>query len=377
MTISLPKFFGIIVSVAIFFVSSASLSGQITVKIPKIPKITKDEPRTSTSDNSGGSSTQNNLSYDKETFQSIYGDTGYDEFGGYSRYISPYLNCYGKKHNIPQKTIDIWPKMHGGTDEESLAVGQQRLADLETKLKARMRSFPHTGLGPGENPGLTYEIASKRAEYLQCLRGGDKAATAASTDCSSDPVAQVHLMDLEKTRKEAEEFRPGARDYFVSTLSDGKNLYLEAALSPSKREEWLGRFRKNDPQFEKCMAPALDGLAAVARKTLPGYTGPAGYTLGTPPEKAALQRAINDIAGAKVLKVGIKQPNWLIEKNSLGIPTARYRHGVIWAQYPNNDTGLCWIFWVNLVQDYAGGGTYGASYGNYISRAVAGCPRSN
>jgi hypothetical protein len=190
-------------------------------------------------------------------------------------------------------------------------------------------------------------------------------------DCSSDAVTNVHLTDLEKTRKEAEGFTPGSRDYYVSTLSDRKNLYLEAALSPSARKDWMGGWPED---FVKCLDPALDGLAAVARKTLPGYTGPQGYALGTPAEKKALLGAIDDIAQAKVLKVGIKQANWLIDKNSLGIPTARYKHGVIWAQYPNRDDGFCRIFWVNLKQDYAGGGTYGASYGYFVSRAFAGCP---
>lgn len=190
-------------------------------------------------------------------------------------------------------------------------------------------------------------------------------------DCSSDAVTRVHLDDLGKTRTEAEEFRPGLRDYYVSTLSDRKNVYLEAALSPSERKNWLG---KSPEDFVNCLNPALDGLAAIARKTLPDYKGPQGYTFGTPAEKNALLSAINDIRQAKVLKVGIKQANWLIDKNSLGIPTARYKHGVIWAQYPNRDDGFCRIFWVNIKQDYAGGGTYGASYGYFVSRAFAGCP---
>jgi hypothetical protein len=190
-------------------------------------------------------------------------------------------------------------------------------------------------------------------------------------DCRSDAVAEVHLADIEKTRKEAEEFRPGLRDYYVSTLSDRKNLYLEAALSPSRRKEWLGSWPE---EFVKCMETPLDKLAAVARTTLPGYTGPEGYTLGTPAERKILLSAIDDIAKAKVLKVGIKQANWLIDKDSYNLPTARYKHGMIWAQYPNSDDGFCRIFLVNIKQDYAGGGTYAASYGYFVSRALAGCP---
>jgi len=209
------------------------------------------------------------------------------------------------------------------------------------------------------------KLAEAEPEYKALV------ATPAVKDCRSDPVTNVHLTDLEKTRKEAEEFSPGLRDYYVSTLSDRKNRYLEAALSPSERKEWLGG---SPEDFVKCLNPALDGLAAVARKTLPGYTGPAGYALGTPAEKKALMGAIDDIAQAKVLKIGIKEADWLIDKNSLGIPTARYKHGVIWAQYPNRDDGFCRVFWVNIKQDYAGGGTYGASYGYFVARDFAGCP---
>ena len=209
------------------------------------------------------------------------------------------------------------------------------------------------------------KLAEAESEYKHLV------ATPVVKDCNSDAVTRVHLEDLEKTRKEAESFRPGLRGYYVSELSDRKNIYLEAALSPSRRKEWLGGWPED---FVKCLEPALDGLAAVARKTLPGYTGPQGYTLGTPAEKKALLSAINDIAQAKVLKVGIDEANWLIDKNSLGIPTARYKHGVVWAQYPNSDDGFCRIFWVNIKQDYAGGGTYGASYDYFVSRAFAGCP---
>lgn len=359
------KHFAVVGLIAAMLILSGPIRAQITINLPKFPKIKKEKPQSSTdtsSSNSGGP-------YDEETFKSIISDTGYDEWGGYGSFISPYLDCYGKKHNLSADTVDGWAKIHGPDNDQALALGQRRLAELEAKLKSRMRSFPDTGLAPGNNPAIYYEIATKRTEYLACFRDANKPA---ARDCHTDAVAQVHLGDLEKTRIEAEEFTPGLRGYYVSTLSDSKNLYLEAALSPKKRAEWLGKWPAD---FLQCLTPALDGLAATAKKTLPGYTGPAGYTLGTPAEKKALQSAV-DLSGAKVLKVGLKQPNWLIDKNGLGIPNSRFRHGVIWAQYPNDDTGFCWIFWVNLIQDYAGGGTYGASYGSYISRAVAGCPKS-
>ena len=83
---------------------------------------------------------------------------------------------------------------------------------------------------------------------------------------------------------------------------------------------------------------------------------------------------MSDIAQAKVLNVGMKQANWLIAKDDYNFPTARYKNGMVWAHYPTNDSGFCWVYWINLNQDYAGGGTYGASYGIYVGRTYAGCP---
>ena len=188
--------------------------------------------------------------------------------------------------------------------------------------------------------------------------------------CSTDVMVGVYMKDIETTREQAENYKPGARDYYVQDFSDRQNIYLKASLSPSRRKEWLGTWPKN---IVDCIAPALDNLAAIAKKTLPAYT-PSGYSLGTPAEQKILRSGVNDLAQATVFKVGISSPNWLISKDSYNFPTARYKYGLIWAKYPGLDDGFCRIIYVNLVQDYAGGGTYGASYANFIKSEFAGCP---
>ena len=60
-----------------------------------------------------------------------------------------------------------------------------------------------------------------------------------SDSCSGDIVMDVYLKDIEKTRKEAAEYTPGGRDYYVSDYSDRENKYLKASLSPSRRQEWM------------------------------------------------------------------------------------------------------------------------------------------
>jgi hypothetical protein len=192
----------------------------------------------------------------------------------------------------------------------------------------------------------------------------------ASDFCSTDMMVGVYMKDIETTRKQAEDYRPGARDYYVQDFSDRQNIYLKASLSASRRKEWLVTWPKN---IVDCITPALDNLGTIAKKTLPTYT-PSGYNLGTPAEQKVLRSGVNDLADATVFKVGISSPNWLISKDSFNFPTARYRYGIIWAKYPGLDDGFCRIIYVNLVQDYAGGGTYGASYANFIKSEFAGCP---
>ena len=237
------------------------------------------------------------------------------------------------------------------------------------KLPDIKRNIP-----PSSKPEMGQDMSRSGQFSLTYLsfNGNERSAGARKSDCTDPVLKYHHLKELKGTLQEATEFSAG-RGYYVSTLSDSKNVYLEAALSPSRRKTYYEGFKHVD-NFVECMGPALDELAAVARKTLPSYTGPTDYTFGTPAEKKALLGAIDDIADAKVLKVGMKQANWLIAENDYGLPTARYKHGVIWTKYPNVDHGFCWLFRVNLKQDYAGGGTYGASYGYFISRALAGCP---
>jgi len=100
---------------------------------------------------------------------------------------------------------------------------------------------------------------------------------AKSVDNCSDAFTQVHTENMEKTRKEAEEYRPGLRDYYVEDFNDNRNEYLRAAISPSKRQEWLTSHNIAKERYP-CFVPLFVPVAAAAKKTLPAYT-PTGYNI--------------------------------------------------------------------------------------------------
>ncbi|HEV8592520.1 MAG TPA: hypothetical protein VGQ55_10490 [Pyrinomonadaceae bacterium] len=195
-------------------------------------------------------------------------------------------------------------------------------------------------------------------------------ATPARNDCS-DPFTEVHNESMRKTLKEAEEYTPTLRNYYVQDFNDNRNEYLWAAISPSRRKEWLTDHNIKTEDYG-CFVPLFDQIATAAKKTLPTYQ-PKGYTLGTPAEFKLIRDQVNDLSNATVIKVGVKSPNWIIEKDNYNFPTARFKYGMVWARYPTKDDGYCRIIFVNIVQDYAGGGTYGASYGSFIKSEPAGC----
>lgn len=189
--------------------------------------------------------------------------------------------------------------------------------------------------------------------------------------CGS-PFYGSHYRDAYKTLREAEEFKLGARGYYVRELSDRQNEYLLSGISPSFRKEWLESH--NIPEKElHCLVPLFDEIGAAAKRTLPKYR-PRDYTHHDSNEEDLIREAVKAAdPSAKVLEVGVRQANWDIEKLRNGLPSLRYKYGMAWVKSSAFDDGYCRIYYVNIVQDYSGGGNYAESRANYLSLEPAGC----
>jgi hypothetical protein len=194
------------------------------------------------------------------------------------------------------------------------------------------------------------------------------ASKPSSSGCAGDAFYDVWNEQIEQTAEDVKSFTPG-RDYFVRDFNDNENKYLKMALSENQRKEYEEGWADDDTK--RCVNASLDKLAALASKAIGSYT-PVGYTLGTPSDKAALRAAVTDIGNATVFTVGIKDVNWKIVHNDIGIPTGRKKLGKLWVKYPGQT--YCKIIWANVWQPYAGGGTYADSEGDFIAWEFAGCP---
>lgn len=191
--------------------------------------------------------------------------------------------------------------------------------------------------------------------------------------CSGSIWLDTHIEEINKRIKEVDSFTPD-RGWFTGSFTYDHLLH---AVSPVAREKWLTDSKALD--FKNCpnLVAAFDKLSASAAKKLPLYVpNKKVYGFHNPAEEKLLKGKINDLADHKIHYIGIQEASWLIDKNSLGIPTSRYKHGIAWVRYTPNDHPYCRIYYINVIQDYAGGGTYGASYGYFVKDELAGCPAS-
>jgi hypothetical protein len=187
--------------------------------------------------------------------------------------------------------------------------------------------------------------------------------------CAGNIWVESHLGDIAKRQKEVDGFTSD-RGWLVNSNNYDHLLY---AVSPAAREKWLTGANALD--YRNCLASALDKLAASAATKLPLFLpNTKAYPLHNATEESLLKSKINDLADHKIFYAGIQEPGWLIDKNEFGIPKSRYKHGMVWVRYTPDDHPYCRVYYINVIQDYAGGGTYGASYGYFVEDKLFGCP---
>jgi hypothetical protein len=243
----------------------------------------------------------------------------------------------------------------------------------QAQFTINIPNFPKIKKEPKPTPAPPQEAPpqeeTRNTSNTNSSQSNNDTPAPAKANCEDDAVYGVWREDIQKTADDAKSWSPGARDYFVRDFNDNHNKYLKMALSQSYRDDEMESWK--DSAIAGCLNARLDELNAVASKSILTYT-PAGYTLGTPADKAALRAALTDISKAQVFQVGVKDMNWRIVSNSLGIPEGRKKLGKLWVKYPGDK--YCKIVWANVWQQYAGGGTYNSSTGDFIAWEFAGCP---
>lgn len=181
------------------------------------------------------------------------------------------------------------------------------------------------------------------------------------------------LGEVRKANEEVEKFNAEDSLYM---LNIGLVEWLWRAVSPKERNKWFEQHKENlKPSGVQKFNRALDALDASAAKKLPTYVPDSKeFLVRNPAEERMMKSVLKEPARYKIYRIGLNQSAWLIDKNAVGIPTARYKHGMIYLRDLQSDHPYCYATFVNIIQDYAGGGTYAASRARFIKDELMGCP---
>lgn len=225
--------------------------------------------------------------------------------------------------------------------------------------------------------GVTITLPDKRGRVAKKTTQPDPAPTQTRPTpvraVSSDAWVDIMLDELEKKQAEVETFDPASPNRAFDLFTP---YWIPVAVSQRARQEYFRRNGGSKPEERQtALTPALDSLAAAATKTLPLFKPNASVFANRNPagERMATQ-GLKNAATLKVHKIGFEEANWLIEKNALGIPLNRYKHGHVWARDNSDDHAYCHLYIIYLQQDYAGGGTYGQAFTKVRDDQIVGCP---
>lgn len=188
-----------------------------------------------------------------------------------------------------------------------------------------------------------------------------------------DPRISLFLDELAKAKKDVDKYN--SNDYLYLVNSTGAE-WLWRAVSVKERAEFEEKWKSvMTPGAKKRFDEGFAALAASAAAKLPAYKSSiAIYSFHNVGEEKLMKGVLSKITDYKIFSVGLQESAWLIDKNDYGLPTARYKHGVVYLRDTKSDHPYCYATYINIKQDYAGGGTYGASYARFIEDEMVGCP---
>lgn len=188
-----------------------------------------------------------------------------------------------------------------------------------------------------------------------------------------DARLSLFLDELAKAKKDVDKYNSNDYLYLVNSTS---GEWMWRAVSPKERAEFEEKWKSvMTPGAKKRFDEGFAALAVSAAAKLPTYKASINkFTVHNAAEERMMKGVLTKIADYKIFSSGLEQAAWLIDKNDYGLPTARYKHGVIYLRDTKSDHPYCYATYVNIKQDYSGGGTYGASYARFIEDEMVGCP---
>ena len=199
----------------------------------------------------------------------------------------------------------------------------------------------------------------------------DKKKRNMNRERKDDPVVEYYLEEIEKYRIKIKSFNYKRRHLFPN----GSSKLVSYAISKKARDKWFKKTFTDDQNGKNKLNSALDGLARAIAEKLPKYfPHKNNFRYRNAREEKMMMTALKKRINVKKLHmIGIRDRIWRIKKNEFGIPVKRYKEGFIWVQNADDDHPYCPVYGVDIIQDYAGGGTYGSKFAFVMGNDLYAC----
>lgn len=184
------------------------------------------------------------------------------------------------------------------------------------------------------------------------------------------------LHEIAEAKSDVDIYDPAERQYLVKAVQRewllqavSKNARAERAKA-DKYDEW----RQANPGNQ--LDAALDALAISVAKKLPSYKPAAtAFQFRNPVAEKLLMSEFKNTATMKILHIGVASAGWLIQKDSDGLPSYRFKFANVYFRDSSDDHPYCHMVSVRVKQDYAGGGAYSTEvYRSSAEDELFGCP---
>jgi hypothetical protein len=201
-------------------------------------------------------------------------------------------------------------------------------------------------------------------------------STTAVTQNDPPGLLNYFLSEISEAKKDVDLYDPATRLYLVKAVQEEWVLRAvsQHARAEHATEDHYAGWRQANPSNP--LDTALDDLAASVARKLPTYKpNLAAFQLRNPVAEKLLMGEFKNTATMKIHRIGVGSAGWLIQKDSSGLPSYRYKFANIYFRDSSDDHPYCHRVSVRVKQDYAGGGTYSSEiYRSSADDELFGCP---
>ncbi len=285
--------------------------------------------------------------------------------GKYKSVVAGYLLCLSQKYKLNLAALtgsNSWPTYYIKDNAEHESE-KNKLEELFQIIDKEFSTLPNTFLSYTQNPAIWKLVAANRFELLECLTKVENPEIKRMID--------FYLKEIATAKTAAENFTSG-----TSGLYNGGYSWMFRAVSKKGREDFITTqkgWNANTGAVSKINA-ALDELKPICAPKIALLKMENNlFQYRDAPSEALMKGYLKNPAILKIHKIGISDADWLIEKNSFGIPLYRYKRGTMWVRNNTDDHPYCKGLFFVIKQDYSGSGTYGKSFISEYSEELRGC----